>query len=145
MNQSANLLVLPVKSSMFSYNRIGNHVRVKRSVDCTQTLFYFSFRFFSKTSVCARASFFPHPYPFALAVNKSPAVYILSRALDWLWRENRGTVNRLKARGRPRGRQMPEPRATQNLLIPLPKDRRGRQMPRSGVGGGWAQLDLNDA
>ena len=40
--------------------------------------------------------FFPHPYPLALAVNKSPAVYILSRALDGLWRENRGSVNRLK-------------------------------------------------
>ena len=30
-----------------------------------------------------------------LAVNKSPAVYILSPALDELWRENRGPVNRL--------------------------------------------------
>ena len=26
--------------------------------------------------------FFPHPYPLALAVNKSPGVYISSRALD---------------------------------------------------------------
>ena len=39
--------------------------------------------------------FFPHPYPLALAVNKSPAVYILSRALDGLWRENRGSDNGL--------------------------------------------------
>ena len=54
--------------------------------------------------------FFPHHYPLALAVNKSPAVYILSpfldalwrgnwvcerATLDGLWRENRGTVNRL--------------------------------------------------
>ena len=39
--------------------------------------------------------FFPHHYPLALAVNKSPAVYILSPALDGLWRENRGSVNRL--------------------------------------------------
>ena len=31
--------------------------------------------------------FFPHHYPLALAVNKSPAVYILSRVLDRLWRE----------------------------------------------------------
>ena len=39
---------------------------------------------------------FPHHYPLALAVNKSPAVYILSPAsLDGLWRENRGSVNRL--------------------------------------------------
>ena len=36
-------------------------------------------------------------YPFALAVNKSAAVYFLSRALDGLWRENRGSVKRLKA------------------------------------------------
>ena len=36
-----------------------------------------------------------HHYPLALVVNKSPAVYILSPALDGLWRENRGSVNRL--------------------------------------------------
>ena len=40
-------------------------------------------------------SFFPHHYPLALAVNKSPAVYILLPALDGLQRENRGSVNRL--------------------------------------------------
>ena len=34
-------------------------------------------------------------YPLTLAVNKSPAVYILSPDLDGLWRENRGSVNRL--------------------------------------------------
>ena len=40
---------------------------------------------------------FPHPYPLALAVNKSPAVFcFLSRALDGLRRENRGSVNRLE-------------------------------------------------
>ena len=40
--------------------------------------------------------FFTHPYPFALAVNKSPVVYILSpAALDGIWRENRGPVKRL--------------------------------------------------
>ena len=32
---------------------------------------------------------------YRLAVNKSPAVYTLSPALDRLWRENRGSVNRL--------------------------------------------------
>ena len=37
-------------------------------IACTPTLFYFSFR----------------SYPLALAVNKSPAVYILSPALDGL-------------------------------------------------------------
>ena len=39
--------------------------------------------------------FFPHNYPLVLVVNKSPAVYILSLVLDVLWRENRGSVNRL--------------------------------------------------
>ena len=34
-------------------------------------------------------------YTIALAVNKSPAVYILSPGLDGLWRENRESVNRL--------------------------------------------------
>ena len=43
--------------------------------------------------------FFPHRYPFTLAVNKSPAVYILSPALDRLWRENRVSVNRLVEHG----------------------------------------------
>ena len=60
-------------------------------------LFFFSF--FSKTSASwpakqARETF-PHHYPLALAVIKSPAVYILSPALDGLWRENRRSVNRL--------------------------------------------------
>ena len=32
---------------------------------------------------------------YRLAVNKSPAVYTLSPVLDRLWRENRGSVNRL--------------------------------------------------
>ena len=40
-------------------------------------------------------SHFPTTTPLALAVNKSPAVYILSPALDGLSRENRGSVNRL--------------------------------------------------
>ena len=43
---------------------------------CKQALFYFSFRSFQKH-------------------HKSPAVYILSPALDGLWRQNRGSVNRL--------------------------------------------------
>ena len=40
----------------------------------------------------------PSP-PLALAVKKSPAVYILSPALDGLWREYRGSVNRLSSIG----------------------------------------------
>ena len=76
---------------------------------CKQTLFYFSFRSFQKhwRVKWARENerraqerkikifFFPHPYPLVLAVNKSPAVYSLSPALDGVWRENRGSVNRL--------------------------------------------------
>ena len=62
------------------------------------------FSFFSKTSANSQAKrarekenfFFPHHYPLVLAVNKTPAVYILSPALDGLWRENRGSVNRLE-------------------------------------------------
>ena len=42
-----------------------------------------------------RSSIFFFPHPFALAVNKSPAVYFLSRAVDGLWREHGGSVNRL--------------------------------------------------
>ena len=78
-------------------------------------LFFFSFSW--KTSACAKArrarerererarstrkkNNLPHPYPFALAVNKSPAVYFLSRTLDWLWRQIRGgSVNRLLLHG----------------------------------------------
>ena len=74
---------------------------------CKQTLFYFSFRSFQKhwRVKWARKNerrerkikifFFPHLYPLVLAVNKSPAVYSLSAALDGLWRENRGSANRL--------------------------------------------------
>ena len=40
--------------------------------------------------------FFPHHYTSSLPVNKSPAVYILSRALDGLWRENRRPLYRLR-------------------------------------------------
>ena len=54
-------------------------------------MFYFSFLSFGK-HWRARAQG-EHPYPFVLAVNKSPSVYFLSRALDGLWRETRGSVN----------------------------------------------------
>ena len=43
--------------------------------------------------ICMRISLFTDVY--RLAVSKSPAVYTLSPALDGLWRENRGSVNRL--------------------------------------------------
>ena len=43
--------------------------------------------------ICMRISLFTDVY--RLAVSKSPAVYTLSPALDGLWRENRGYVNRL--------------------------------------------------
>ena len=70
---------------------------------CTQT-FYFSFvhherrAWENERGAWERKQymfFFLHHYPLALAVNKSPVVYILSRALDELWRENRRSVSRL--------------------------------------------------
>ena len=49
---------------------------------CTETL---NIYIFSKTSASAQErKIFPHPYPTALAVNKSPAVFFQSRALDGL-------------------------------------------------------------
>ena len=41
----------------------------------------------------------PPPPTLALAIKKSTAVYILSPALDGLWREYRGSVNRLSSIG----------------------------------------------
>ena len=41
-------------------------------------LFFFSF--FSKTSASARLFFLPRPYPLALAVSKSPAVFVFYHA-----------------------------------------------------------------
>ena len=47
---------------------------------------------------------------------------------------------------KPGGRQMPDPRAVPNLLMPHPRDWQGTQMSRSCPGGGgWAQLELTDA
>ena len=45
-------------------------------------------------------SFPQPPPPLALGVNKSPADIIFIRALDDLWRENRGPVNRLTHQGK---------------------------------------------
>ena len=47
-----------------------------------------------------------------------------------------------KARGLPRGWQMPGPWAVQNLQIPHPRDSQGGQLPRSAVarGGGRGVL-----
>ena len=53
-------------------------------VACTQMLCYFSFR-----------PFRIHQRVLALVVNKSPVVFIFYRTLNKLWRENRGSVNRL--------------------------------------------------
>ena len=55
---------------------------------------HFQFNCLAKVSfICMRISLFTDVY--RLAVSKSPAVYTLSPALDGLWRENRGSVNRL--------------------------------------------------
>ena len=82
------------------------------SVACKQALIYFSFRSSQKLigerserardnergarkrkneDVYVQTVYFllPHQYPLVLVVNKSPAVYILSSALDGLSRENR--------------------------------------------------------
>ena len=65
----------------------------------------FFFTFFSKTSASSqgreRASifYFPHPYPLARAVSKSPrGFYFLLRAFDGPRRENRGCVKMLGGR-----------------------------------------------
>ena len=52
-----------------------------------------------------------------------------------------------KARGWPRGWQMPSPRAVQNLQIPHPRDSQGGQLPRSAVarGGGGGRGVLGAA
>ena len=52
-----------------------------------------------------------------------------------------------KARGWPRGWQMPVPRAVQNLQIPHPRDSQGGQLPRSAVarGGGGGRGVLGAA
>ena len=47
-------------------------------VACSQTLFYFSFRSFRKHRRASSSS--PTPLPFALAVNKSPAVFVFYHA-----------------------------------------------------------------
>ena len=104
--------------SHFSKQHLGNNLLPTGQwrfgmtwIACTQTLFYFFFILcenIGKQSERARTSverekkkertsifFFSHPYPPALVVNKSSAVYIISSALNGLWRENRGSVNRL--------------------------------------------------
>ena len=84
------------KASHVNRQKINDELQLE--VACTKTLFYFSFRSFRKhRRACERArasaGFFPHHYSLALAVNKSPVVYILSPSLDGPLRENRGSVN----------------------------------------------------
>ena len=53
--------------------------------------------FFLKSSLYTdRAFFFPHPYPAALAIIYFPAVFIFIARTRRTFRENRGSVNRLK-------------------------------------------------
>ena len=59
-------------------------------VACTQTLFYFSFRKHRRARVLLP------PPPYAGGSINPPQFYFLSRALNGLWRENRGPVNRLQ-------------------------------------------------
>ena len=65
--------LLSAVNALFFYIEIN----LKNSLYSDVVLFFFSF------------------LPLALAVNKSPAVYILSPALDGLWKGNKGSVNRL--------------------------------------------------
>ena len=78
-------------------------------VACTQKLFYLSFFTFSFRSIqkhrrapernerelARSASSSPTPTPCTGGQKIPPGFCFLSRALDWLWRENRGSVNRL--------------------------------------------------
>ena len=82
---------------------------------CTQTLVFFFFQRAQERSKRAtrRAEcekkkkelllyvfLFPNPTPLALVVNKSPKDIIFIRALNDLWREHRGPVNRLTHQGK---------------------------------------------
>ena len=133
ISDSINMIIFWLYSSS---NTLKSHVLYLRnsalligetdilSLHTDVVLFFFSF--FSKTSASeasarekARSTrkkifFFPHYYPLALAVNKSPAVYILSSALDGLRRENRRFVSRLDLL--PKGFLLP-PLSTSILFI----------------------------
>ena len=70
-------------------------LQILKTWACTQTLLHFSFRSFGKHGRSRERGEHANEtseHPFALAVNKFPAVYFLSRALEGLWRENRGSV-----------------------------------------------------
>ena len=102
-----------VSSISFTDNCCSSLRREKKRsyLACKQKLFYFSFRSFQKhrrarerieraRTNAQRAKenvyfLLSPPLPPCAGGNKSPAVYILSPFLDGLWRENRGTVNRL--------------------------------------------------
>ena len=74
--------------------------RLHVSLACTQTLFYFSFRSFRMIGEKKNSFFFFLPTSTTLrwwSINP-PRFFLsprLSRALDGLWRENGGSVNRL--------------------------------------------------
>ena len=68
-------------------------------IACSQTFFFYR-QFSERETERAREKkmtsifSFPHPHLFALAVNKSFTVYMFRRALYYLQREKRGSVNR---------------------------------------------------
>ena len=77
-----------------------------QKVASTRTLFYFSFRSFLKHRLTRKKnkneelfSFSTTPNPLCWRSINSRGFYFLSRALDGLWRENRGSVNSLHKRG----------------------------------------------
>ena len=60
-------------------------VQILKTLACTQTLLHFSFRSFGKhgrSRERGEHASETSKHPFALAVNKFPAVYFLSRALE---------------------------------------------------------------
>ena len=62
-------------------------VQILKKLACTQTLLHFSFRSFGKHGRSGERGEHAREaseHPFALAVNKFPAVYFSSRALDGL-------------------------------------------------------------
>ena len=77
------------KISRITESRVPFTGRTLRRLACTQTLFYFSFRYLRKLLLRPRL-------PSRAGGQQIPhGFYFLSRALDELWRENRGSVNRL--------------------------------------------------
>ena len=84
-------VVIKVKTNSASPGREGGLIEDLRCMMLVSSFIFLFVHFENIGEQSERA----HYYPLVLAVNKSCAVYILSAALDGLWRENKGSVNRL--------------------------------------------------